>query len=101
MTYDLALTALADPRRRSVFEALRAGPKAVGVIARDLGISQPAVSQHLAVLRGARLVRSRAQGTRRLYEPEAAGLAAVRSYFDAFWGDVLEAYAQSFTESDQ
>ena len=63
-------------------------------------MSQPAVSQHLRVLRRARLVRSRAEGTRRLYQPDPAGLAALRGYLDRMWTDVLAAYAGSF-EDDQ
>lgn len=101
MTYDTILTALADPSRRRAFEALRGGPKPVGVLAREIGISQPATSQHLAVLRRAGLVRSRAEGTRRLYEPDPAGIAAIRAYFDGFWGDVLGAYARSFEGEDK
>jgi DNA-binding transcriptional ArsR family regulator len=54
------------------------------------------VSQHLKILRRARLVRSQAEGTRRLYEPDLAGIVALRDYLDRMWGDVLAAYAQSF-----
>ena len=61
-------------------------------------VSQPAVSQHLAVLRRARLVRSRATGTSRLYQPNLAGVAALRKYLDRMWDDVLEAYADSFND---
>ncbi|MFZ5669935.1 MAG: ArsR/SmtB family transcription factor [Pseudomonadota bacterium] len=96
MAYDSALTALADSTRRRVFESLRRRPRGVGELAREVGISQPAASQHLAVLRRARLVRSRPDGARRLYSPDPAGIAAVRAYFDDLWDDVLEAYAASF-----
>jgi DNA-binding transcriptional ArsR family regulator len=70
----------------------------VGELAQYLQVSQPAVSQHLAVLRRARLVRSRATGTSRLYQPNLAGVAALRKYLDRMWDDVLEAYADSFNE---
>ena len=53
------MTALADPTRRRLFDRLRRRPHAVGELARHLGVSQPAVSQHLAVLRRARLERIR------------------------------------------
>src|SRR5258705_18702 len=59
MAYGEAIAALADPTRRRVFEKLRAGPSPVGVLARGLEVSRPAVSQHLKVLEGAGLVRGR------------------------------------------
>src|SRR6266542_2753731 len=63
MTYGAALVALADPTRRRVFDELRTGPKPVGVIAAKLPVSRPAVSQHLKVLREARLVSERPVST--------------------------------------
>lgn len=95
MAYEAALSALADPTRRRLFESLALGPRPVGVLAVELGVSQPAVSQHLAVLRRARLVHARAEGTRRYYEPDRAGIDAVRAYFDRYWAGVLDAYAAS------
>ena len=92
MTYQTTITALADPTRRAVFEQLRSGPRAVGDIARRLPVSRPAVSQHLKVLKEARLVRERREGTRRLYSVDRAGLEALRNYLDGFWGDVLDAF---------
>jgi len=94
----MQLVALADPTRRRLFERLRLRPCAVGELAEHLGVTQPAVSQHLAVLRKARLVKSRADGRRRLYRPDTAGIASLRKYVDRLWTDVLEAYAQSFEE---
>jgi DNA-binding transcriptional ArsR family regulator len=96
MNYEYALTALADPMRRRLLERLRRRPHDVGELTRHARISQPAVSQHLRVLRRAGLVRRRALGTRRLYEPDLTGLAAVRAYLDDMWTDVLRAYADSF-----
>ncbi len=55
MTYDTALSALADPTRRLVFERLKPGPQPVVAIARGLPVSRPAVSQHLKVLKEAGL----------------------------------------------
>jgi DNA-binding transcriptional ArsR family regulator len=98
VAYEAALSALADPTRRRLFETLALGPRPVGALAVELGVSQPAVSQHLAVLRHARLVRSRSEGTRRYYEPDRAGIDAVRAYFDRYWADVLGAYARSFDD---
>src|SRR5262245_23801514 len=98
MTYELVLYALADATRRRLLQRLRRRPHAVGELARHLGVSQPAVSQHLAVLRRARLVRSRATGTSRLYQPHLAGVTALRKYLDQMWTDVLGRYADSFNE---
>ena len=93
MTYDVALIALADPTRRQVFEALRAGPKSVGVIAARLPVSRPAVSQHLKLLREAGLVGDRPQGTRRVYFIDPRGLRELRVWLDQFWNQSLSAFA--------
>lgn len=92
MAYAEALAALADPTRRAVFERLRDGPLTVGEIADGIPVSRPAVSQHLKVLEGARLVAARQSGTRRIYRVDRAGLALLRGYLDSFWGDVLDAF---------
>jgi DNA-binding transcriptional ArsR family regulator len=92
MTYHDALTALADPTRRRVFEELRTGPKPVGVIAAKLPVSRPAVSQHLRVLREARLVSERPQGTRRVYFIDPYGLGELRAWLDGFWDRSLAAF---------
>jgi DNA-binding transcriptional ArsR family regulator len=92
MTYANALIALGNPTRRHVFEQLRRGPKSVGEIAATLPVSRPAVSQHLKVLRKARLVDDRAQGARRLYFIDPRGLSALRTWLDRFWDEALEAF---------
>jgi DNA-binding transcriptional ArsR family regulator len=92
------MAALADPTRRRLVERLRGRPRAVGELARHLRVTQPAVSQHLAVLRRARLVQGRADGRRRLYHLDPAGLVALRQYLDSMWEDALRAYAKSFEE---
>jgi DNA-binding transcriptional ArsR family regulator len=83
------LTALADPTRRAIFERLAAFPGAVGELASELPVSRPAVSQHLKVLKQAGLVTDRAEGTRRVYSVDSAGVAAIRDYFDQFWQQSL------------
>ena len=98
MAYAESIVALADPTRRRLFEHLRQGPRAVGDIARHLRVSQPAVSQHLAVLKRARLVRGRRDGRRRLYAVDPAGIADLRKYVERMWTDALAAYAASFEE---
>jgi DNA-binding transcriptional ArsR family regulator len=92
MAYAAALSALADPTRREVFEHLRAGPRAVGEIASDMPVSRPAVSQHLKVLKLAGLVADRAEGTRRVYYIDPNGLGALRKWLDQFWDQALAAF---------
>ena len=70
-----------------------------GELAILTGMSQPAASQHLRVLRDAGLVDVRADGPRRLYRVNFAGLAALRHDLDQFWGDHLEALKRA-TEGD-
>ncbi len=95
MTYESSVTALSDPTRRRLVELLRRRPHAVGELALHLGVSQPAVSQHLGVLRHARLVRGRPAGRRRLYQLDPTGFRALRDYVDRMWTDALAAYARS------
>jgi DNA-binding transcriptional ArsR family regulator len=92
MTYDMSLTALADPTRRAVFERLRNGPMSVSDIATDMPVSRPAVSQHLKVLKDAGLVRDEAHGARRMYEVDPSGLAELRAWLDHFWDEALGAF---------
>ncbi len=92
MTYETALAALADPTRRKVFERLKSGPQPVGVIARGLPVSRPAVSQHLKVLKEAGLVGDREEGTRRIYYIDPHALAALRAWLDQFWDEALDAF---------
>ena len=82
-------TALGDPTRRAIFERIAARPRAVGELASELPVTRPAVSQHLKVLKEARLVSDRAVGTRRIYQVDTAGLDALRADLDRFWGQAL------------
>src|SRR4030088_383289 len=93
MAYGTVIVALAHPTRRALFERLRTRPHTVGELARIARIRQPSVSQHLRVLRGARLVRDRREGTRRYYSASPKGLAELRRYVERMWDDVLTAYA--------
>ena len=86
------LDALGDPTRRSIFERLVVHPLAVGELAGDLPVSRPAVSQHLKVLKAAGLVVDRAAGTRRIYEVDQSGVAALRAYFDRIWDHALASF---------
>ena len=92
MKYEQALASLGDPTRRKVFERLRSGPLSVGEIARNMPVSRPAVSQHLAVLKEAGLVVDKAVGTRRVYYIDPHGLGELRRWLDGFWTDALETF---------
>jgi len=92
MAYANALSALADPTRRSVFERLRSGPASVGDLAAELPVSRPAVSQHLKALKMAGLVTDKPDGTRRVYYIDPDGLGELRRWLDQFWDDALEAF---------
>lgn len=67
----------------------------VGELAERLPVTRPAVSQHLKVLKEAALVRDRAEGTRRIYSIDPAGLGQIRQWLDRFWGRALAAYVEA------
>lgn len=67
-------------------EGLRDGERTVGDLAAALPVSRPAVSQHLGVLKAARLVLERPQGTRRYYRLDPTGLVRLQGRLDAMWG---------------
>jgi DNA-binding transcriptional ArsR family regulator len=92
MAYGDALSALADPTRRRVFERLKSGPQPVGAIARGMPVSRPAVSQHLKALKEAGLVVDRPEGARRVYFIDPHGLGALRKWLDQFWDEALAAF---------
>lgn len=88
-----AFDALADPTRRAIFERLGQGPATVGELAAGAPVSRPAVSQHLKILKDAGLVRDTAQGARRIYAVDPAGLGPLRAWLDRMWDHALAAYA--------
>jgi len=93
------LTALSDPTRRRIFELLAQRPRAVGELAQGLPVTRPAVSQHLRILKSAGLVADRADGARRVYHIDPAGLGPIRAWLDRFWDRALMAY-QAEIEAD-
>ena len=102
MTYHLdGLAALGDPTRRAIFERLAEGPSAVGELARGLPVSRPAVSQHLKVLKEARLVIDRSAGNRRIYQVDPDGVGALRAYLDQFWNRSLTAFKAAVEQSEE
>jgi DNA-binding transcriptional ArsR family regulator len=90
---DGVFEALGDPMRRQILQLLAAGEQAAGTLVEALPVTQPAVSQHLKVLREARLVRMRAEGTRRLYAIDEAGLDAAHAWLERL-RDPLATFAQ-------
>ena len=86
---DVALQALADPRRRQILALVRGRELAAGEIASQFDVTRPAISQHLTVLRKAGLVSERRSGTRRLYRARPSGIAELRAWLEEFWDDGL------------
>jgi DNA-binding transcriptional ArsR family regulator len=100
---DGSLGLLGDPTRRAIFELLARRPCSVQELAEQLPVSRPAVSQHLKVLRDGGLVVSRAEGTRRIYGLNPAGVTALRMWLDGVWSDALAGFhkvAESATPLD-
>jgi DNA-binding transcriptional ArsR family regulator len=94
-----ALEALGDPTRRAIFERLVTRPRSVREMASLLPVSRPAVSQHLRVLKESGLVVDRAQGTKRIYRVDPAGVAAMRDYLDQMWDAALAAFAAAVEDT--
>ena len=85
--------AIAEAHRREILDALMTGEKDVGTIVDGLSMSQPQVSKHLRVLSEVGLVRSRAEGRRRLYRLEPAHLRPMHEWlakFERAWNDRLD-----------
>jgi DNA-binding transcriptional ArsR family regulator len=93
-TRNLLFKSLADPTRRALFERLsRDGEQTVRMLTDNSGVSQPAVSKHLGVLKHAGLVRSRHRGRETRYRAQPRALAPLvdwMSYYSRFWHDRLE-----------
>ena len=87
--HDILFRTLGDPTRRAIFERLcREGEQTVGALTAQAGISQPAVSKHLGVLKQAGLVRDRHEGRQTHYSAELGALAplsAWTSQMTGFW----------------
>lgn len=96
-----SIAALAEPIRREIVERLARRPMAVGELAIHLPVTRPAVSQHLKVLKEAKLVRDRAEGTRRIYFIDPAGFGQIRGWLDRFWDESLAAYAKAAEQDEE
>ncbi|MCK6507093.1 metalloregulator ArsR/SmtB family transcription factor [Myxococcota bacterium] len=90
--------ALADPTRRRIVEALRAGEQPVGLLVEQVGIAQSGVSRHLRILQEAGFVAARAEGQRRIYalRPEPfIELDAWLAHYRALWDERLDRFGQA------
>jgi DNA-binding transcriptional ArsR family regulator len=96
-----AIEAISHPGRREMLRLVLDRELPVGELAERIGVSQPAASQHLKVLRDAGLVRGRVDGRRRLYRVDGEGLQRLRSELDALWGPALLALKQAAEAGDR
>lgn len=93
MTETEIFRALADPTRRAVFERVAAREMSVSELKGQFAVSQPAISQHLAALKGAGLVSERREGRFAYYRADPKGMAPLLSWIEryrAFWPDRVE-----------
>lgn len=96
--------ALADPTRRAVLERLASAEMTGTELREGFAISQPAMSQHLAVLRGAGLVSERRDGRYVRYRVEPEGMAPLHAWlarYRAFWPDRIGNLKDLLKEMDQ
>jgi DNA-binding transcriptional ArsR family regulator len=101
---DLIWSALADPHRRAMLDALREGPCPVGELAGTLGLSQPMTSKHLRVLRNAGLVLVRKQAQQRIYEVNPQRMAEIETWLAPYrklWNERLDALAKHLNQEEK
>jgi DNA-binding transcriptional ArsR family regulator len=104
-SHDILFRSLADPTRRAIFERLcREGEQTVGALTAQAGISQPAVSKHLAILKQARLVRDRHEGRQTHYSAQLDALAPLADWTSemaGFWQKRLDGLEDLLKRMDQ
>jgi DNA-binding transcriptional ArsR family regulator len=104
-THDLLFRTLADPTRRAIFERLcRNGEQTVGALTDQAGVSQPAVSKHLLVLKQAGLVRDRPEGRQTHYSAQLSALAPLidwTSQMTGFWQNKFDKLEDLLKRMDQ
>ncbi|KMO22139.1 ArsR/SmtB family transcription factor [Methylobacterium indicum] len=104
MVEDDIFRALADPTRRAIFEKLAGGSMNASALRQGMAISQPAMSQHLAVLRGAGLVREARQGRFVNYDVDPEGVALIAQWlakYRTYWPARIDALKVVLKEMDQ
>lgn len=92
--------ALADPTRLAIFQIVARRPSAVVDIAERVDVTRSAVSQHLKVLKDARLVAMERDGTRNIYRIDPRGVGAMRNWLKTYWTDALSEFA-AFVEDNK
>jgi len=98
--------ALAEPNRREILDLLRLEPRTVSEVVDSIGLSQPAVSKHLRVLRDVGLVKVRPEGQRRWYEVDPTALLQIEIWLEPYrqlWSyrfDALETHLNNSTASN-
>ena len=104
-THDILFRTLADPTRRALFESLcRSGEQTVAALTAQAGISQPAVSKHLGLLKQAGLVRDRPQGRQTHYSAQLGALAPLidwTSQMTGFWQSKFDDLEDLLRRMDQ
>ena len=104
-TYEVLFKTLADPTRRAIFERLcREGEQTVGALTAQAGVSQPAVSKHLGVLKQAGLVLDRHEGRQTHYSARPGALAPLidwTSQMTGFWQSRLDGLENLLKRMDQ
>jgi DNA-binding transcriptional ArsR family regulator len=105
VTANQVLNALSDPTRRALFERLcRVGEQNVRALTDHVGVSQPAVSKHLTILKEAGLVRDRKDGRESRYKAKPQGLAPLINWmavYAAFWRDRFDDLEDVLSRMDQ
>ena len=103
--HDVLFRTFADPSRRAIFERLcREGEKTVGALTARAGISQPAVSKHLGILKQAGLVRDRREGREMHYSAQLSALAPLidwTSHMAGFWQSRFDQLEDLLKRMDQ
>ena len=97
-------SAVADPTRRAILDRLRRGPAPVNDLASGFRISRPAISKHLRVLRGARLVREKKEGRQRIYQLEPERIQEVAKWaeeYRRFWKLNIESLKRHLEQSQE
>jgi DNA-binding transcriptional ArsR family regulator len=100
VTMQDAIDAISHPGRRAMLRLVLDRELPVAELAERVGLSQPAASQHLKILRDAGLIRGRVDGRRRLYRVDLEGLDRLRRELDAYWGPALAALKDAAESED-
>jgi DNA-binding transcriptional ArsR family regulator len=98
---DVALRAIAEPRRQEILRLVWSQERAAGDVARHFDVSRPAISKHLRILKEAGLIEERRSGTQRLYRARAESLLDIRRFLESFWDEGLLAIKQAAEERSE